>query len=194
MDRRKQQELKRTLNPRKKPAAQDKKTKPKAKSTPKRKSSAAKAKASPKRKVRAKASPKKAATPKAKAKGGRKAKGEMKDKKTDDAKKPQKQNKQRKTNKEEKRDEDSNTDDFPNTFARRYQPKKSSSRLWWRALATSFREIIRDDVKHPSTLEDTFWKFATDKWNELSADEQNDNPLQDLANLWAKQYLNEVKA
>ena len=196
MDRRKQQEMKKTLNPRmKRPAAQTRKTKQTEKSTPKKKRGAAKAKASPKPKV--KASPKKAATPKAKAKGGRKAKEQVKEKKAkgDGEKKTQKrESKKRKTTQDEKGGEDSNTDDFPNTFARRYQPKKSSSRLWWRSLATAFREIIRDDVKNPSTLEDPFWKFVTQKWNELSADEQNDQPLEDLANLWAKQYLNEVKA
>lgn len=40
------------------------------------------------------------------------------------------------------------------TFARRYEPQTKDGSKWWRALRTSFEELVQDEVEKPSSIEE----------------------------------------
>lgn len=79
------------------------------------------------------------------------------------------------------------------TFARRYQPTKGSSKIWWGVLAKTFETYIKACVKKPSKHEDPFWKYCHQKWEELPKDQQSSLHYATYGTLWAKEYAADVK-
>ena len=187
----------------------------KPKPKPKRK---AKAKASPKKKGRGKkgngtevpGSSKKKASPKKKAGKTEKKKAEKTEKKAKKKASPKKktceEKKKKETPKKTPRTTQTKTaegegspkkrksrDSGKATFARRYEPTKTSSKIWWKALAKSFETHIKDCVTKPSSHEYAFWTFCGEKFEELPKDQlPKDQEFETYATLWAKEYANQA--
>ena len=95
-----------------------------------------------------KKSSKKEGKPKAKPKGKARAKASAKSKGTPAEGRSRKKETSNKVEKTKKKA----------TFARRYMPQGKDGAKWWTALSEAFEEIVKDEVKKPSSHEDTGWK------------------------------------
>lgn len=79
------------------------------------------------------------------------------------------------------------------TFAKRYEPTKTSSKIWWGVLAKSFEAHIKEHVSKFSKHEDLFWKYCVQKWEELPKEQQSSLHYATYGTLWAKEYAADVK-
>lgn len=125
----------------------------------KRPAASKKTKAKGKGKAKVKVSPKKRAKAKAKVNTSTKAKAKSKAKTKED---PQDAPNTSATKSKNRKSEASSpkkkarraSGGEKRTFARRYEPKRTASQLWWKALSTAFVEHIQNNVARPSAQED----------------------------------------